>query len=140
MKFASPCGAVNMAGNAAEWTATVFAPYQELVAILPAEFGGVDSSTRIARPKGGQPQVEPESFAALSEEDLELAQADSLALANDPRLQFFSVAELQDKRPRVYRGGSINSYARFLRCANRERESPGARWYNIGFRCAKPAR
>ena len=44
-------------------------------------------------------------------------------------------AEVRDDRARVYRGGSFNSYARFLRCANRQSESPGARWGNVGFRC-----
>jgi formylglycine-generating enzyme required for sulfatase activity len=150
IEAASPCGAVNMAGNAAEWTASVFEPYQELVAVLPAEFGGVDSSAQIARPKsekskpgagspapGGATQNAPS--AALTEAGAELARDDSLQVANDPRRQFLSAEELRDKRPRVYRGGAINSYPRFLRCANRASESPDARWYNLGFRCAMDA-
>jgi len=150
MEGASPCGAVNMAGNVAEWTASVFAPYQELLAVLPAEFGGVDSSAQIARPRVETPEPRVETpvprdaelgapSAALTEADAELARADSLQAANDPRRQFLSAAELQDTRPRVYRGGAINSYARFLRCANRASESPNARWYNLGFRCAMDA-
>ena len=38
---------------------------------------------------------------------------------------------------RVYRGGSFNSFSKYLRCANREHTSPGKRWVYIGFRCAK---
>ena len=57
----------------------------------------------------------------------------------DAREAFLTAEELQDKRPRVYRGGSINNYPRFLRCANRQKESPDSRWYNIGFRCALDA-
>ncbi len=41
-----------------------------------------------------------------------------------------------NKSYRVYRGGSWNNFGKYLRCANREREKPGARWGNIGFRCA----
>jgi len=37
---------------------------------------------------------------------------------------------------RVYRGGSWNSFGKFLRCANREREKPDKKWLYIGFRCA----
>ena len=37
---------------------------------------------------------------------------------------------------RVYRGGSWNSFGKFLRCANREREKPDKKWIYIGFRCA----
>ncbi len=40
------------------------------------------------------------------------------------------------KKYRVYRGGSFNSFGKYLRCANREKEKPSARWGNIGFRCA----
>jgi iron(II)-dependent oxidoreductase len=38
---------------------------------------------------------------------------------------------------RVYRGGSFNSFSKYLRCANREHTAPGKRWVYIGFRCAK---
>ena len=41
-----------------------------------------------------------------------------------------------EKKFRVYRGGSWNSFGKFLRCANREREKPDKKWLNIGFRCA----
>ncbi len=37
---------------------------------------------------------------------------------------------------RVYRGGSWNSFGRYLRCANREAAPPGKRWMYVGFRCA----
>jgi formylglycine-generating enzyme required for sulfatase activity len=40
------------------------------------------------------------------------------------------------KERRVYRGGSWNSFAKYLRCANREQTSPGKRWVYVGFRCA----
>lgn len=48
-----------------------------------------------------------------------------------PRKQRF-----HDKKYRVYRGGAWNSYGKFLRCANREREKPDKKWRYIGFRCA----
>ena len=44
---------------------------------------------------------------------------------------------------KVYRGGGFNTFGKFLRCANREREKPHRGWRYIGFRCAKdlpPAR
>jgi formylglycine-generating enzyme required for sulfatase activity len=41
-----------------------------------------------------------------------------------------------EKSFRVYRGGSWNSFPKFLRCANRERARPGERWKYVGFRCA----
>jgi formylglycine-generating enzyme required for sulfatase activity len=37
---------------------------------------------------------------------------------------------------RIYRGGSWNSFGKFLRCANREKAKPNERWEYIGFRCA----
>jgi formylglycine-generating enzyme required for sulfatase activity len=37
---------------------------------------------------------------------------------------------------RVYRGGSWNTFPKYLRCSNRESTSPGKRWVYIGFRCA----
>jgi formylglycine-generating enzyme required for sulfatase activity len=40
-----------------------------------------------------------------------------------------------EKKYRVYRGGSWNSFGKFLRCANREREKPDKKWLYIGFRC-----
>jgi formylglycine-generating enzyme required for sulfatase activity len=125
---ASPYGALDMAGNVAEWTASAYAPYPKLDVALPAEFGGKkDALGREAR-----------GAAAASSTAIEVATpaaADS-AVGDDPRLAFFSEQELRDTRPRVYRGGSFNSFARFLRCANRERENPDARWPNLGFRCA----
>jgi len=40
---------------------------------------------------------------------------------------------------RVYRGGSWNSFGKFLRCANREAAKPNTRWAYVGFRCARDA-
>jgi len=40
------------------------------------------------------------------------------------------------KKYRVYRGGSWNNFGKYLRCANREKDKPTARWSRIGFRCA----
>lgn len=37
---------------------------------------------------------------------------------------------------RVYRGGSWNSFFKFLRCANRESTGSSKRWVYVGFRCA----
>jgi formylglycine-generating enzyme required for sulfatase activity len=37
---------------------------------------------------------------------------------------------------RVYRGGSWNSFGKFLRCANRESTGPNRKWVYVGFRCA----
>jgi len=37
---------------------------------------------------------------------------------------------------KVYRGGGFNTFGKYLRCANREREKPGRKWRYIGFRCA----
>jgi len=37
---------------------------------------------------------------------------------------------------RVYRGGSWNTFPKFLRCSNRESAPPGKRWTYVGFRCA----
>jgi formylglycine-generating enzyme required for sulfatase activity len=37
---------------------------------------------------------------------------------------------------RVYRGGSWNSFGKFLRCANRESTREDKRWVYVGFRCA----
>jgi formylglycine-generating enzyme required for sulfatase activity len=37
---------------------------------------------------------------------------------------------------RVYRGGSWNTFPKYLRCSNRESASPGKRWVYVGFRCA----
>jgi formylglycine-generating enzyme required for sulfatase activity len=37
---------------------------------------------------------------------------------------------------KVYRGGGFNTYGKYLRCANREREKPDKKWRYIGFRCA----
>ena len=145
LEAASPYGVVNMAGNASEWTGSVYVPYPDLVAVLPAEFGGADNSGRISRQRLlvdrlQEPKVEklePKKQAPQTEEEMELAREDSLRSANDPRLQFLRPEELVDHRPRVCRGGSINAYPLYLRCANRSSEGPNSRWYNIGFRCAK---
>jgi formylglycine-generating enzyme required for sulfatase activity len=40
---------------------------------------------------------------------------------------------------RVYRGGSWNSFGKFLRCANRESTGENRKWAYIGFRCAMDA-
>ena len=115
---ASPYDVVDMAGNVAEWTASVYAPYPKLEAALPPEFGGA-----AAVPAGGD---------AASP----VVQTGQVTIApGDPRLAMFTAEELRDTRPRVYRGGSFNSYARFLRCTSRQKEDPNARWNNIGFRC-----
>jgi len=45
--------------------------------------------------------------------------------------------EVFKKDRRVYRGGSWNTFPKYLRCANRESTPPGKRWVYIGFRCAK---
>lgn len=135
---ASPYGAFDMAGNAAEWTASIYAPYPKLDVVLPGEFGGRrdgverDVPSAGAGTASGDVGADVESGAASGTPPAGAAEDAS----DDPRLAFFTKEELQDTRPRVYRGGSFNSYARFLRCANREREKPGARWPNLGFRCA----
>lgn len=41
------------------------------------------------------------------------------------------------KERRVYRGGSWNTFSKYLRCANREHTAPNKRWVYVGFRCAK---
>ena len=117
---ASPCQAVDMAGNVAEWTASVYAPYPQLDATLPPEFGGSAAGAPVA--------AGPAAVAVATG-------SESKIKPEDPRLKILTLEELRDTRPRVYRGGSFNSYARFLRCTNREQESPGARWNNLGFRC-----
>ena len=43
--------------------------------------------------------------------------------------------EVFSKDRRVYRGGSWNTFSKYLRCANRESTSPGKRWVYVGFRC-----
>lgn len=37
---------------------------------------------------------------------------------------------------RIYRGGSWNTFPKYLRCPNRESTTPGKRWAYVGFRCA----
>jgi formylglycine-generating enzyme required for sulfatase activity len=37
---------------------------------------------------------------------------------------------------RIYRGGSWNTFQKFLRCSNRESTPRGERWVYVGFRCA----
>jgi formylglycine-generating enzyme required for sulfatase activity len=124
---ASPYGALDMAGNAAEWTATPYAPYPPVDAVLPGEFGGSAPATAAADA--------PDPLHGAAGDD-SVSPSDGPAIEpDDPRLRFFQLDELQDVRPRVYRGGSFNSFARFLRCANRQSESPGSRWDNLGFRC-----
>jgi formylglycine-generating enzyme required for sulfatase activity len=44
--------------------------------------------------------------------------------------------ELFSKERRVYRGGSWNTFSKYLRCANRESTPPDKRWVYVGFRCA----
>ena len=39
-------------------------------------------------------------------------------------------------KKRVYRGGSWNSFGKFLRCSNREATGSDRRWAYVGFRCA----
>jgi formylglycine-generating enzyme required for sulfatase activity len=109
-------GAINMAGNVAEWTSSVYEPYPQLDALLPPEFGG----TATAQDNATKPH-----------------KLDGPPRKDDPLLEFFSADELRDGRDRVYRGGSFNNYAQFLRTANREHAGPRKRWYNVGFRCAK---
>ena len=111
-------GAVNMAGNVAEWTASVYEPYPQLDALLPPEFGGT------AAAGGAKSGAKAQELGSEPRKD-------------DPLLDFFSADELRDGRERVYRGGSFNNYAQFLRSANREHAGPRKRWYNVGFRCAK---
>ncbi len=43
--------------------------------------------------------------------------------------------EVFSKDRRVYRGGSWNTFSKYLRCANRESTAPGKRWVYVGFRC-----
>jgi len=141
LEGASPYGAVNMAGNVAEWTASVYEPYPELVPVLPSEFGGVDTAAAPSRARVEKLQPKAQPRVENLQPNAPAPAADSIPAirADDPRLQFFSASQLQDTRPRVYRGGSVNNYASFLRCANRESARPGERWYNIGFRCARDA-
>jgi formylglycine-generating enzyme required for sulfatase activity len=122
---ASPYGALDMSGNVGEWTASVYMPYPKLDAKLPAGFGGNDTAA-------APPVSESEKAANLPEG----YESKTRIAHDDPRLQRLTVRQLQDTRPRVYRGGSFNSYARFLRCTDRQSEGPGARWPNLGFRCA----
>jgi formylglycine-generating enzyme required for sulfatase activity len=128
---ASPYGALDMAGNVAEWTATPYAAYPQVEAVLPNEFGGVAA--------GAAADTAAEAVSDTAAAPASAAGRGRRFAADDPRLRILSRAELQDDRARVYRGGSYNSFARFLRCANRQSESPNARWDNIGFRCASDA-
>ena len=131
---ASLYGALDMAGNVAEWTASAYAPYPDLKATLPGEFGGKPSGGQAGgRDESTSPATGPGSSPAPS------AAGEREIAPNDPRLAFFGKDELQDERPRACRGGSFNSYAKFLRCADRQKDKPGARWSNLGFRCAADA-
>lgn len=123
LEGATPYGAVNMSGNVSEWTASVYEPYPPVEAVLPGEFGGRERAPR-------------QRTALVQDEAL---RSNGKFTAGDPRLKFFTEEQLRDARKRVYRGGSYNSFARFLRCSNRESEDPGARWPNLGFRCARDA-
>ena len=125
LEGASVYGVFNIAGNVAEWTATVYEPYPLLEALLPSDFGGTAAENAAGRRTGERPRSSPSPGRAPD--------------ADDPRLNFLSVEELTDRRARVYRGGSVNNFTMFLRTANREKASPGERWYNVGFRCAKDA-
>ena len=123
---ASVYGALDMSGNIAEWTASAYAPYPRLDAKLPASFGGQGSvvvpALAESEKSAGMPGSGGSKRVRIS--------------AKDPRLKVFSEQELQDTRQRVYRGGSYNSYARFLRSPNRQREDPEVRWLQVG-RCAR---
>ncbi len=123
---ATPYGVLDMSGNVGEWTASAYAPYPRPDALLPSEFGGSAGAKAAAmsRDASTSPAFDATTAAAVTPKDGE-----------DYRLQFFTPEELKDDRQRTYRGGSFNSFARFLRCANREHAGPGARWGNIGFRC-----
>ncbi len=129
---ASPYGALDMAGNAAEWTASVYAPYPAAPGRVPAEFGGTQRPGATELNAALLPASATPIGPTQGERPVEIE-------ANDPRLAYFSETELQDSRPRAYRGGSFNNYAEFLRCANRQSASPDQRWDNIGFRCAMDA-
>jgi formylglycine-generating enzyme required for sulfatase activity len=158
LEGASIYGVVNISGNVAEWTASLYEPYPQIEAALPAEFGGgtpaVESGQRIETPSGVAERT-PESGTIVDTQPAPSTNASAVITAAqqpeasggeavttpapDPRLVFFTHVELLDKRPRVYRGGSYNSYARFLRCANRQSDKPSASWENVGFRCALDA-
>jgi len=45
--------------------------------------------------------------------------------------------EVFAKERRVYRGGSFNTFSKYLRCANREHTSADKRWVYVGFRCVQ---
>ena len=162
LEGASPFGVVNMVGNVAEWTANIYDPNPKREIVLPPELGGsrppqvatppageTPSPPRDARPSapgmGTIPRAGEVGGRAPGPPHLGLPAARALASDEidgepekrpDARLLFMTQAELQDTRHRVYRGGSYNNYASFLRCANREKEKPGAKWDYIGFRCA----
>lgn len=123
---ASPYQVLNMAGNVAEWTASAYAPYPHINLDVTDAFGGTASASQ-------QPALEVE-FREVS--DKELGRAQGRFDDDDPLLRFFTIQELADRRDRVYRGGSVNNYSRFLRCANRQKSNPSDTWYNVGFRCA----
>ena len=148
---ASPYEALNMAGNVAEWTATAYEAYPEIGLSVPDAFGGATAVSqeevhgsvdvpaewvgqRLPTTEERQEASKGNSFHEVSEKERSRAQAHYDA--DDPILQFLTMDELADKRDRVYRGGSINNYSQFLRCANRQKSNPRDRWYNIGFRCA----
>jgi formylglycine-generating enzyme required for sulfatase activity len=120
-KGVSPYGVFDMSGNVSEWTSSAYEPYPHPEGVLPTDFGGTPGN----RPQDeiAPPTIPPPASNVKIKKD-------------DPRLRFFTIEMLQDIRPRVYRGGSYNSYARFLRCAQRQKEDPGSRWQNLGFRCA----
>ena len=45
--------------------------------------------------------------------------------------------EVFSRERHVYRGGSWNTFSKYLRCANREHTSSDMRWVYVGFRCAQ---
>ncbi|MGD8414507.1 MAG: formylglycine-generating enzyme family protein [Candidatus Latescibacterota bacterium] len=46
------------------------------------------------------------------------------------------VQTYSEEKYKVYRGGGFNTFGKYLRCANREKEKPDQKWRYIGFRCA----
>jgi len=83
----SPYGVYDMAGNAAEWVAGIYAAYPR-------------------QPADKLPTDLPDC------------------------------KEVYKGDKHVYRGGSWNTFPKYLRCSNRESAAPSKRWTYVGFRCA----